>query len=274
MFLNLALNIQENSSLLKSSISKLSLFVKLDIFFVKIHTFAALISCIMNYDLKTKTLLLEHLLTFVSEERKQRFLEIIKQRTRHVTVVIEDIYQSHNASAVLRSCDLTGIQDVHIIENKNEYEVNPEVSLGSSKWLNIVKYNQKENNTLDAYTALRNQGYRIVATTPHKKSKDLDSLCLDNKVAIVFGTELTGLSEEAITYADDYLRIPMYGFTESYNISVSAALSVFTLSQRLRKSNINWDLREDEIIDILLGWARNSIKRYETMENHFINNLM
>ncbi len=198
---------------------------------------------------------------------------MLQYRTRHICVVLEDIYQPHNASAVLRSCDLTGILDVHIIENRNEYDINPQVALGSSKWLNLVKYNNKDNNTLEAFDTLRNSGYTIVATTPHKNAHDLDSLPLDKKVAIVFGTELTGLSDIAIDSADEHLRIPMYGFTESYNISVSAALALFTLTQRLRGGDINWKLHDNEITDTLLDWARRSINRSEIVEQHFINNI-
>ena len=224
----------------------------------------------MDYDKPTKLKLLEHLMSFVSDERKKRFEDIIKHRTRHIAVVLEDIYQPHNASAVLRSCDLTGVQDVHIIENGNDYNVNPEVALGSSKWLNLIKYNEKDNNTLDTFDQLRKDGYTIVATTPHKNNFDLDTLPIDKKVAVVFGTELTGLSELAINNADEYLRIPMFGFTESYNISVSAALTLFTLTQRLRKSDINWQLDDDEISDILLDWARNSVGISEIIERHFM----
>jgi tRNA (guanosine-2'-O-)-methyltransferase len=226
----------------------------------------------MDYDKVTKLRLLEHLMSFVSEERKKRFDDILQHRTRHITVVLEDIYQPHNASAVLRSCDLTGVQDVHIIENGNDYSVNPEVALGSSKWLDLIKYNEKDNNTLDTFAKLKNNGYTIVATTPHKYNFNLDTLPIDKKIAIVFGTELTGLSDLAISNADEYLRIPMYGFTESYNISVSAALTLFTLTQRLRESNINWQLNDDEITDILLDWARSSVGRSEVIERHFMNN--
>ncbi len=226
----------------------------------------------MEFSAKEK--LLNHLMSFLTEGRKNRFNEIIKHRTRHITVVIEDIYQSHNASAVLRTCDLTGIQDVHIIENRNEYEVNPEVALGSSKWLNLIKYNGTDYNTLDAYDSLRNSGYRIIATTPHKESVNLDELPLDNKIALIFGTELTGLSDIAIENADDYLNIPMYGFTESFNISVSAALCLFTLTQKLKKSEIQWQLSDDEHIDILLNWARNSLSRHEAIEKHFLSNVL
>ncbi len=221
---------------------------------------------------KEKIEILNHLLSFITEERKSKFHEIIKWRTRHITVVIEDIYQPHNASAVLRTCDLTGIQDVHIIENKNEYIVNPEVAMGSSKWLNIVKYNESDNNTLAAINKLKKSGYTIVATTPHKESYSPDEISLDNKIALLFGTELTGLSDIAINSSDEYLHIPMCGFTESYNISVSAALCLYTLTQRLRNSDIDWLLSESDRTDILLNWARNSVKRYESIEKHFLRN--
>ncbi len=228
----------------------------------------------MDYDKRTKIKLLEYLMTFVSEERKKRFDEIIQFRTRHITVVLEDIYQPHNASAILRTCDLTGVQDVHIIENKNKYEVNPEVALGSSKWLTLKKHNRKDSNTLEAINSLKENGYTVVATTPHKKTWDLDSIPIDNKTAFLFGTELTGLSDLAIKSSDEHLRIPMFGFTESYNISVSAALVLYTLTQRLRFSNIDWKLNNNELTDLLLDWARISINKHELVEQHFANNMI
>src|SRR5688572_25411329 len=111
--------------------------------------------------------LIAYLSGFVSENRKKKFEEVIRFRTRHITIALEDIYQPHNASAVLRSCDCFGIQDVHIIENRNAYTVNPDVALGSSKWLNLYKYNQQEENTLSCIRSLKDKGYRLVATTPH-----------------------------------------------------------------------------------------------------------
>jgi tRNA (guanosine-2'-O-)-methyltransferase len=187
-----------------------------------------------------------------------------------MTVVLEDIYQAQNASAVLRTCDLTGIQDVHIIENRNKYEVNPDVALGSSKWLNMIRYNETEENTLLAYEKLREKGYRIVATTPHRDDQLLDEISLEGKLALVFGTELKGLSDVAINTADEYLRIPMYGFTESYNISVSAALVLFNLSNKLRNSQIDWRLSTVEELDIKLEWARRSINRSDIIERQYL----
>ena len=221
-------------------------------------------------DFQTKKEFLDFLSGYITENRRQLFEKIIQYRTRHITVVLEDIYQPHNASAVLRSADLTGIQDVHIIENRNRYQVNPEVAMGSSKWLNLIKYNESEENTVAAYEALRRAGYRIVATTPHTNDQTLDEIPIDGKMALVFGTELKGLSDTAIAHADEYLRIPMYGFTESYNISVSAALTLFTLTEKLRMSNIPWQLSKEERLDTLIEWVKQTIKHAELFEKEFL----
>ena len=189
--------------------------------------------------IESKKQLRDFLFGFISENKKSLFETIIKNRTRHITVVLEDIYQPHNASAVLRSADLFGVQDIHIIENRNQYEVNPDVALGSSKWLTLNKYNNQEQNTVACFENLRKNGYRIVATTPHKEDVMLDELPLNQKTAVVFGTELEGLSDIALENADAFVKIPMYGFTESFNISVSAALTLFNLTERLRKSDIS-----------------------------------
>lgn len=226
-----------------------------------------------NLTIKNRQALLAYLSEFLTPRRKALFANVIKNRTRHITVVLEDIFQPQNASAVLRTCDLTGIQDVHVIENDNTYEINPDVALGSSKWLNLEKHNTDKNNTLQTFDTLRKNGYKIIATSPHENNYSLDDIPLDNKIAIVFGTELTGLSRIATQNADDYLRIPMYGFTESYNISVSAALVLFNLTERLRKSNINWHLSEEEKVDIQLEWTRRTISRSEIIENQFLKSL-
>lgn len=221
---------------------------------------------------REKTELLAYMEQFITDNKSKLFDSIIGNRTRHITVVLEDIYQSHNASAVLRSCDCFGVQDVHIIENRYSYSINPDVALGSSKWLNLIKYNQKDNNTISCYERLRQQGYRIVATTPHRNDTMLDELDLGSKVALVFGTELEGLSDDAIRHADEYLKIPMYGFTESFNISVSAAITLFHLTEKLRASNIDWKLSEEDRIATRLSWVRSVIKRPEIHEKEFFRN--
>jgi tRNA (guanosine-2'-O-)-methyltransferase len=214
--------------------------------------------------------LLDFLLEYITPERKVKFEKVLEQRTRHITLVLEDIFQAQNASAVLRSCDLTGIQDVHIVENQYTYDINPDVVVGSTKWLNMNKYNQNSFNTLDTYDSLREQGYRIIATSPHETGYTPDDLPLDKPIALVFGTEKTGLSAEALSNADGYVRIPMVGFTESYNISVSAALLLYTLTNRLRKSDVNWQLKANEREALMLQWCKNTIKRVGMLEKEFL----
>lgn len=211
---------------------------------------------------KSKKDLILYLSQFVSETRLKKFDDTINERTRHITVVLEDIYQAHNASAVLRSCDCFGIQDVHFIENRNKYKISSDVDMGASSWLSIHRHSEKENNnTISCLQSLKQKGYKIVATTPHERDCTLDKLPIDNKIALVFGTEIDGITDDVRNHADEFVRIPMYGFTESFNISVSAALSMYELTSRLRKSNIQYQLTEEEKEDILLEWMKSSIKR-------------
>lgn len=214
-----------------------------------------------NKSLESLSHLRDYLFNFISDNKRGLFETIIENRTRHLTIVLENIFQPHNASAVLRSCDLFGVQDVHIIENNNKYTLSEEVAMGSSKWLNLKKYNAEEENTLNCFKELRNQGYRIVATTPHEKDVLLDDLPLNQKTALVFGTEMQGISQLAMDNADAFVKIPMYGFTESFNISVSAALSMYHLTEKLRKSDIHWQLSEEEKIQIQIDWATAVIKK-------------
>lgn len=205
------------------------------------------------------------------DRRLEQLKRVLQERTSYITVVLEDIYQSQNASAVLRTCDCFGIQNVHIIENRNKYSLNPQVTLGSSKWLNIIRYNKGENNTRNAIDGLKAEGYRIVATTPHLNDVSLEDFDVaKGKFALFFGTELSGLTEEVLRGADEYLRIPMYGFTESFNISVSAAIIVYHLSERLRASGINYHLSEDEREMVLLSWLRATTKHWHLVENRFL----
>ncbi|MCY1719565.1 RNA methyltransferase [Prolixibacteraceae bacterium Z1-6] len=192
-------------------------------------------------------------------------------RTRHITIVLEDIYQSQNASAVLRTCDCFGIQDVHIIENRNEFQDNSEVSMGSSKWLNLKKYNEANNNSLEAIKQLKQQGYRIVATTPHKNDQKLHDFDIaKGKTALVFGSELPGLTETILNEADEFLKIPMYGFTESFNISVSAAIILHHLTLKMRQTEgLQWQLSQEEKDALKMEWIRKTIKRSELLEKRF-----
>lgn len=224
----------------------------------------------LNTELKGK--LVQYLTSYITDSRNARFNDVISKRMSHLTIVLEDIFQPHNASAVLRSCDCFGIQNVHIIENLNHYAVNPDVALGSSKWVTMHRYNETDFNTPEAYKSLRAKGYKIVATTPHTDDCILEDLPVDNPIALVFGTERTGLTNWAKDNADAWVKIPMYGFTESFNISVSVALSSFYLTEKIRNSGLPWQLNDEELLETRLQWLRNSIDRCDLLEKKFLEN--
>ena len=217
--------------------------------------------------------LIDHFLKCITDERKALFEELIQKRTKYLTVVLENIYQPLNASAVLRSCDCFGIQDVHVIENYNEFKADKEVAMGASNWLTVNRYEKNENNTLDCIQSLKNRGYRIVATSPHNSQTDLINFDLSKgKTALFFGTELEGLSNLVLENADEYLHIPMYGFTESFNLSVSAAICLYEIRMKMEKENIKWQMTKDEKNQVLLDWLRCSIDRSEIVEDDFLKN--
>jgi tRNA (guanosine-2'-O-)-methyltransferase len=211
--------------------------------------------------------LIDHFLKCITDERKALFEELIQKRTKYLTVVLENIYQPLNASAVLRSCDCFGIQDVHVIENYNEFKPDREVAMGASNWLTVNRYDKNENNTLDCIQSLKNKGYRIVATSPHNSQTDLINFDLSKgKTALFFGTEVV------LENADEHLHIPMYGFTESFNLSVSAAICLYEMRMKMEKENIKWHMTEDEKNQVLLDWLRYSIDRSEIVEEDFLKN--
>ncbi|WP_130735868.1 RNA methyltransferase [Flavobacterium sp. J27] len=209
--------------------------------------------------------LLEYLEGFISENRKQRFIEILANRTRHFTVVVEDVYQMHNTSAVMRSCEVFGIQDLNVIEQKFSKTIDKQIALGAEKWVDIHEF----GSNASCINSLRKKGYQIIATTPHNESCFLHEFDITKPAALFFGTEKEGLSEDVMRQADGFLKIPMVGFTESLNISVSAAIIIQDLTNRLRNSNIDWKLTEHEIIAKRLDWTRKSIKDIAFVESRF-----
>lgn len=191
---------------------------------------------------------------FVTENKKRLVEEVLARRTRFVTVVLEDIYKPHNASAVIRTCECLGVQDMHIIENVEEYHVNPYVVRGASQWLTLKHYKEESNNTAGCLDHLKQQGYQIIATSPAAQAQSLDTFQIDQPSAFVFGNEHGGVSEEVLSLADQHLLIPMYGFTESYNLSVSAAIILNQVRWQLKDSLINWQLSELEKEQLRLAW--------------------
>lgn len=216
----------------------------------------------MNQELLTY---LEH---FITEERKERFLQVISARTNHFTVAMEDVFQMHNTSAVVRTCEVFGVQQAHSIEERFGKHLDAKIAMGAQKWVDVFRY----NDTQSCIDALRAQGYQIVATTPHKDAYFLNDFDISKKSAFFFGTEKEGLSEQVLSQADTYLKIPMVGFTESLNISVAVAIVLQQLTDKLRRSQVTWQLTDEERLSTLINWTKKSIrnvkdvlKRYEEL---------
>jgi tRNA (guanosine-2'-O-)-methyltransferase len=216
--------------------------------------------------------LLPKLLTMVSDNKNELFADILCKRTRHLSIVIENMYQEQNASAIVRSADCLGVQDVHIIENNNELKINEDIAMGSDNWMTIKQYYKEENNTLSCLNQLKSEGYKIAVTSPHQDDMLISELSVEDKTALVFGTEMTGVSEIAKKNADVFVKIPMYGFTESYNLSVSAGICMYDFIHRLKSSTTNWELSDTDRDDILFEWLKHTIDRSDKVIEHLISN--
>ncbi|WP_373017364.1 TrmH family RNA methyltransferase [Muriicola sp.] len=203
--------------------------------------------------------LIAYLESFVSEDRLRRFSEVLQWRTRYITVAMEDVYHLHNASAVIRSADVFGLQDVHIIEERFGKRLDKKIALGAQKWVDIHRYPTTEA----CLKSLRDKGYRILATTPRKDALSLEKLTVDHKIAFLFGAEKEGLSEKALEKADDLIHIPMVGFTESLNVSVAAAIVLQRATSLLHASSVDWKLREEEREEKRVEWIKKSVRNLD-----------
>ncbi|PRX42813.1 TrmH family RNA methyltransferase [Salegentibacter salegens] len=217
-----------------------------------------------------KTTLLDHLETFLTPRRISLFDKVIAERTNHFTVATQDVYQLHNTSAVIRSCEVFGIQNIHVVEERKPKRIDREIAMGAQKWVDVNRYSTSK----ECIKELRAKGYQIVATTPYGESTALKDFDIEKPSAIFFGTEKDGLSDEILNEADCRLNIPMFGFTESLNISVSAAIILQSITSRLKSSEINWQLSEEDKISLKYEWLKKCIKNSDSIiaqfkiENH------
>lgn len=205
------------------------------------------------------TKLLTYLESFLTPRRLALYDRVLSQRTNHFTVVTEDVYQLHNTSAVIRSCDVFGIQGIHVVEEVNAKSIDREIAMGAQKWVDVHRHNK----ITDCIHDLRSKGYQIVATTPHNDAVTLENFDVSKPSALFFGRETLGLSDIVLQEADSSLKIPMVGFTESLNISVSAAIILQQLTTKLKQTSQNWQLTEDEKNEIRFRWVKNAIKSHK-----------
>lgn len=209
---------------------------------------------------------LHYLQQFITPERKSKIQEILSIRTNFITIALEDVYQLHNTSAVMRSCEIFGVQNLHVIEQRFGKRVDAEIAMGSQKWVDIHRY----QNMQDAVNLFKENQYQIVATTPHEGSISLDDFEITKPIAILFGTERHGLSEEILEQADVKIKIPMQGFTESFNISVAASLVMYDLSKQLRNSHLQWQLTNEQILCKSIDWTQKSIRSLLDIQKKYI----
>lgn len=205
-----------------------------------------------------------HLAEFVTAEKLARMEEVLVQRTDHIRVVIEDVYQPHNGSAVVRSCECFGLQHLHIIEERYPYQVNPDVTMGSSKWMYLHRYDNPDGgNVKTCLQELRSAGFRIVGTALREETVPLADVPVDQPLALCFGTEEDGLTEGFLEGTDLCAKIPMFGFTQSFNLSVSAAISLYELTRRIRRDVPNWQLTPTEQREVRLAWILQTLRNPE-----------
>jgi tRNA (guanosine-2'-O-)-methyltransferase len=215
------------------------------------------------------TYVLQRFREILTAHKVALFNRISEERTRHISIVLEDIFQEHNASAVIRSCDCFGIQDLYTIEDKNKYVLQRNIALGSGRWIDLHRFTNKETASVDCLKDLREKGYKLVATSPHANAYTPETLPIEEPIALIFGTERRGLTESILANADYHLTIPMYGFTESFNLSVSVVIILQTLRNRLEKATFPWKLSMEEQDALQIIWSTRILNGGEALEKQF-----
>jgi tRNA (guanosine-2'-O-)-methyltransferase len=206
------------------------------------------------------------LLPFLSDERVSRFNHVLESRTRHICLVLENVYQSRNASAVMRTCDGVGIQDVHLIENINPWVFNRHVSKGTPSWLTLHRYREASNPTEACIEQLQSKGYAIAVTSPHADGQEVHELPIDKPIALVMGTEFEGVSNTFLAAANHHVYIPMTGFAESLNISVAAGIIMHDLARRSRTlPDTSWALSKAEKDILRAEWAMKTVRKSDVI---------
>lgn len=214
--------------------------------------------------------LLGYLQGLLTHERRERFEQVLALRTRMLRVVLEDVYQPYNQSAVLRTAESLGLQDVHVIETSNRLKIARDVAMGCDRWLSIHRH-QGADAGRSCLSALKAEGFRLLAASPHAPARPLGKICIDRPTALVIGHETEGLSDSTLSMVDECVVIPIRGFVESLNLSVAAAVALSHLRSQLEKSSLPWQLSPEETDRLRLEWTRRSISNIESIERRFVS---
>ncbi len=201
----------------------------------------------------------QHLQQFLTDERLEKINHFAPESSDFVLPVIEDVFQFRNAAAIVRSVEACGFHKIIAMESEHEFNANLRVTKGAETWVEV----EKLPHNLDSLREIKNRGYKILAVSPENNATMLSDYDLKEPLALVFGTEAAGVSEEILDFADETLAIPMYGFTQSFNVSVAAAICVYELRQKLLRSNLDYKLSAEKLWEMKVRWAMNSIKSGE-----------
>ncbi|WP_300747877.1 RNA methyltransferase [uncultured Alistipes sp.] len=204
---------------------------------------------------------------FITPQRYRTLMAALAMRTRYMTLLTENLFHPHNASALMRHCDAFGVQEFHTVETRCKFQPNASIVRGTDKWIDV----RRHPSTAEALAALRAEGYRLVATTPHRESCTPETFDVTRgPFALIFGTEHAGISQEAMAAADEYLRIPMCGLVESLNVSASAAILIYMLSERVRQQVEGWQLPPLEAAAARLRWMVAAVRgAQEILDRNF-----
>ena len=193
---------------------------------------------------------------FVTAARLARMRQVLAQRLAWFTVVLDNLFDPHNISAVLRSCDAFGVQNVHVIESVETFKVNREISMRADKWLTLHRW----RSFAECRTALKRRRFTLLATSVAADALPLDAAPCDRRVAVVLGNEHRGVSEATRAACDGVVTIPMHGFVESLNVSVAAALVIAGCAGRMRRAGRQVLLSPRERSAVWNTWMRQQVK--------------
>ena len=195
---------------------------------------------------------------FLTPERLEKISRVVDQRSEFFIPVLENLYDRGNVSAVMRSCEAFGFYKMHIIQENEAFKESKRVTQGAEKWLEINQWQE----TRDCLKTLKKAGYKVFTTSLSEEALSFTNLCFDQKTAVVLGNEKEGVSEKAKELSDGNVLLPMQGFTQSFNISVAAALCSFAAKMKDPKVIDETEKKRLKALYVLktLNWSDKALK--------------
>lgn len=194
------------------------------------------------------------------ERRLELMKRVIDNRTRNLVLALEEVHDPHNIAAVLRSAEAFGLQEIHIMRSVGYAKISPKITQGCEKWLDISFHGDVKRGVQN----LRDRGFALYVASFTPRSVPLDKLDFSRPAALVLGNEHQGTSEFMEQEADSVFTLPMFGFTRSFNISVAAALTIYTAVQkRIELFGRSGDLTDEEKEQLLTEWLKRDVRGAE-----------